>query len=190
VLTKTAQTPASLVFENLAAAHYQIGLPAEEELAVMYVEAVTKAVNRVHCAGVVHMDLYPSNIMFRVIENPTGVPSAAIDIKIIDWDAAHCIDDRFYDTVWTRLSGNDKYRTRLLTAAMEAAAPAIAVKAWDRSLMIVLQWAVDKASWLKRLSVRNKEELDGAFRDCCFAFLQEKEGAIEEAHGLASSKVL
>ena len=192
VLTKTAQTPASLVFENLAAAHYQIGLPAEEELAVAYMEAVTKAVNRIHHAGVVHMDLYPSNIMFRVIENPTGVPSAAIDIKIIDWDAAHCINDRFYEPVRTILSNNDEYRKRLLTcdSVMEAGVPDKAVKAWDNSLMRVLQWAVYKADWLQRLSVRNKEELDGAFRDCCFAFLQEKEGAIEEAHGLASSKVL
>ena len=186
VLTKTAQTPASLVFENLAAAHYQIGLPAEEELAVAYMEAVTKAVNRIHHAGVVHMDLYPSNIMFRVIENPTCVPLAAIDIKIIDWDAAHCINDRFYEPVRTILSNNDEYRKRLLTcdSVMEAGVPDKAVKAWDNSLMRVLQWAVYKADWLQRLSIRNKEKLDGAFRGCCFAFLKEKEGAIEEEHGL------
>jgi serine/threonine protein kinase len=59
-------------------------------------------VDLVHKAGVIHCDLYPSNIMWRRRRLSTvgGNPDELVDIVIIDWDCAHClIEGRFHPKV-------------------------------------------------------------------------------------------
>ncbi len=66
---------------------FAVGVPDHDTGTLeAYCQAIEKAVNVVHTAGVVHLDLYVSNIMHQV-QNGT------IEIKIIDWDAAHLIGE-------------------------------------------------------------------------------------------------
>eukprot|EP00961_Rhodomonas_salina_P225382 3047382-Rhodomonas_salina.1 len=74
-----------LVYPNMILEGFAVGVPHHgTETFEAYLRAVEKAVDAVHAAGVVHLDLYVSNIMHRVQDG-------TIEIKIIDWDAAHLI---------------------------------------------------------------------------------------------------
>lgn len=90
-----------LVFRNLVTEGYCIGAPNRITDAVSfekYKSVYREAVKAVNDAGVVHGDLYLSNVMWR--QN-----NSTIDIKIIDWDTAHCLDEgRFHPHVHTRLA--------------------------------------------------------------------------------------
>jgi len=77
----------ALLFPNLEAQEYKIGLPGDLSTAKKYVVAVREAMLAVHEAGVIHGDLYISNIMWRS-------PSAdAVEVKFIDWDTAFFAQD-------------------------------------------------------------------------------------------------
>jgi len=71
----------ALLFPNLLSSGYQSALPNEIAVACMYVKAVKEAVAAVREAGVVHGDLYISNIMWRV-----AAGGDAVEVKLIDWD--------------------------------------------------------------------------------------------------------
>jgi hypothetical protein len=74
---------------------YRIGCPIRQpdqeqqvlNLFELYREALCEAVAAVHDAGVIHCDLYLSNVMWRQEEG------GAISIKLIDWDASHRIEE-------------------------------------------------------------------------------------------------
>jgi hypothetical protein len=86
-----------IVYRDLTQSGYRIGAPNrlhEEELFQTYLKALKYAIRCIHKAGVIHVDLYLSNVMWLVQED------GSIDIKIIDWDAAHCLDEgRFVPTI-------------------------------------------------------------------------------------------
>lgn len=76
-----------LVFPHLSAEGYTIGLPLLKEDFYSWLDAVQRAVNAMHKAGVVHMDLHPFNIMWRKAKNDT------IDIQLIDFDGSLLKDE-------------------------------------------------------------------------------------------------
>jgi hypothetical protein len=53
-----------------------------------FLEDFLQVLGAVHEAGVVHMDLYVSNVFWRKLQ--TG----GYEFRIIDWDAAMCRNDR------------------------------------------------------------------------------------------------
>jgi serine/threonine protein kinase len=65
---------------------YHIGYHEEENLRLLYFVQLRTAIECIHQAGVVHLDLFPSNIMWKVDEQNDGIV-----LKIIDWDSAHFI---------------------------------------------------------------------------------------------------
>jgi serine/threonine protein kinase len=68
---------------------YRCGTPdriEDEELYQSFVQELKRIIALVHEAGVIHVDLYASNVMWKQ-EN------GKILIKIIDWDAAHCLEE-------------------------------------------------------------------------------------------------
>jgi len=75
------------LFPNLEAQEYKIGLPGDLSTAKKYVVAVREAMLAVHEAGVIHGDLYISNIMWR---SPS---TDAVEVKFIDWDTAFFAQD-------------------------------------------------------------------------------------------------
>eukprot|EP00657_Telonema_sp_P-1_P009829 TRINITY_DN4064_c0_g1_i2.p1 TRINITY_DN4064_c0_g1~~TRINITY_DN4064_c0_g1_i2.p1 ORF type:complete len:293 (-),score=21.57 TRINITY_DN4064_c0_g1_i2:346-1224(-) len=81
-----------LIYRNLKQEGYTMGAPnrnLDPETFDAYSHAVADAVRKIHDAGVIHGDLYVSNIMWRVGSN---CPEA-VDIKIVDWDGSHCCDE-------------------------------------------------------------------------------------------------
>ena len=65
ISTRTPSNNAALVFPNLCIDGYRIGMPESEAECDEVLDAVERALGRVHEAGVVHLDFYPSNIMWR-----------------------------------------------------------------------------------------------------------------------------
>ncbi len=70
----------SLVFDNYS--DYRIGFPSSSEQRKKYYNELADLVSALHASGVVHLDLYPSNIMWKIDENGDN------KIKLIDFDQA------------------------------------------------------------------------------------------------------
>ena len=80
-----------IVYEDLTKLGYQMGTPnrlADEGLYQNFLVSLRLAVGEIHAAGVLHCDLYASNIMWR---SGDGASTSAVSVKIIDWDCAHCL---------------------------------------------------------------------------------------------------
>ena len=81
-----------LIFPNLLSDGFKIGVPSNSKYHIEYISTFRAVVGYIHDAGVLHCDLYPSNIMWRVTAH-NGVL-----IKIIDWDVAHCLSEINFST--------------------------------------------------------------------------------------------
>ena len=79
-----------LIFENLSLDGYRIGTPPRRSDEYdIFVGRLKEAMQCVHETGVIHLDLYASNVMWKKSGDD-------ICIKIIDWDAAHCLSEGKY----------------------------------------------------------------------------------------------
>jgi hypothetical protein len=143
-----------LVFPLLS--NHTIGMPAELSVRDVFLDAVEVAMNAFHDAGVVHMDFYPSNIMWRY-DDQTKI----CDVKIIDWDSVHAIGETLGDNVSTRLS---EVRKQLFLSAVDGQNAVLrACREWDTSLLLVLRHFKEDP----RLQTNDKSALDMAFRSVC-----------------------
>lgn len=75
---------------------FAMGVPGDKDLYDQYLAKLKKAIENIHQSGVIHIDLYPSNILWRVHEG-------TMIIRIVDWDAATLTGDSFTDKMETRL---------------------------------------------------------------------------------------
>lgn len=103
-----------IIFENLHTQGFRIGLPSEAKARVWFFESLQSAIQAIHDAGVVHLDLYPSNIMWRISSD-----SQSVEIKIVDWDAAHTIGEPFTPLVVSRLQTNNRVQGSSNLASVE-----------------------------------------------------------------------
>ncbi len=78
----------SLVFERLGNCYYS-GVPGHELLRQSYFQVLRKAVVAMHGAGLVHLDLFVSNILFTVNADRTAVES----LRIVDLDTVHSVGE-------------------------------------------------------------------------------------------------
>jgi len=69
-----------LIFHNLV--DYNMGVPDTPSQFDKYIAALKAAYKKLHRAGIVHFDGYPSNIMWKAGDNDT------MEIKLIDFDCA------------------------------------------------------------------------------------------------------
>jgi len=90
-----------LVYRNLTLLGFKTGAPNRKthpETFEKYLHALCEAVKAIGTAGVVHGDLYSSNVMYA-IDN-----EGQMKIKIVDWDAAHCLEEgNFVEKVGDKL---------------------------------------------------------------------------------------
>lgn len=159
----------ALIFEKLD--DYRIGLPPDEEARASLLRLIEKAMLGFHECRVVHMDFYPSNIMWR--QRSDG----AFDLKIIDWDAAHLFDEPYSEAVRDRLE--DSKRLALSQEGRDRAHPVVDSVLFD----ILMAYQTDV-----RLQSAQKLELDKTFRELCLTYLKEKTN--EEAQGGAKKQKL
>ena len=74
---------------------YQMGVPSDESDYILFLDELKRVINLVHKAGVVHVDLYPSNIMWKKEDGN-------IIIRIVDWDAATILFEKFPELIVSR----------------------------------------------------------------------------------------
>jgi hypothetical protein len=89
--------PDEIIFHKLRS--YRSGLPHGDEnkhVREAIVTALEAAVQCIHDAGVVHVDLYITNWMWKQIDGE-------ISIKVIDWDSAHAVDEELTESTCDRL---------------------------------------------------------------------------------------
>lgn len=126
-----------LVYEDLAAEGFKIGTPDRV------------AVTHIHEAGVIHCDLYPSNIMWRA-----DAEGESVEIRIIDWDNAHCDDEQVF---------NDKCKAAL-TEHKPTRSATFGVE-HDWKYLNVFDSAINagEEKWWRDLASDDKKTIDTAF---------------------------
>jgi hypothetical protein len=138
-----------IVFPHLSREGYRLGMPAALLQRVALVEAIRVAVRLIHAAGVVHVDLYFSNIMWKIDAEGNML------VKVIDWDTVHAVGEPLIDSIRQRMSAD---RLALLGVSQ---APVLAEPALDSVFLEVLF----KNCHAAELQVDDKQALDTAFRD-------------------------
>ena len=82
----TVVTGIKFVFENMTGKGFKAGLPSTPPLFYAWLEASVEAVQKLHLAGVVHMDLHPFNILHRINGDNK------VEVLLIDFDSAYRTD--------------------------------------------------------------------------------------------------
>jgi serine/threonine protein kinase len=147
-----------IVFPRLGE-EYQIGLPETRGDRVEFFAKLRSAVRAFHEAGVVHLDFYLSNIMWR--KGPDG-----IRIKVIDWDPAHFLEEKLFASARERLDKNYRSSVRDKVMAMDSANLSVGsrdyyrtqMRYFDISVIVALEKCIDDPA----LQARSKAELDKA----------------------------
>jgi hypothetical protein len=140
-----------IIYKDLCREDYRIGCPNrvdQEEMYIKYRDEFIRIMKLVHDAGVIHCDLYLSNVMWRINESDN------IDIVIIDWDCAHClIEGRFYPKVLEAQASHKPTRS------------AVFGRVFDERYIAVLSIELcesDREMWID-LASGEKEKVDDAF---------------------------
>jgi hypothetical protein len=90
VREKQNDVDASLVFIDIRKRGYEIGVPADHRLQQEYINELSRVIETIHQSGFVHLDFYPSNIMWKYDEDKGGM-----SILILDWDSIHEIGQKY-----------------------------------------------------------------------------------------------
>ena len=151
-----------LVFPNLT--DYRIGFPATFELRVVFLSKVKEAAAAFHSQKVVHLDLYPSNIMWKIDPND----SKSVLIKIVDWDSVQFADRRLPDKINLRLEDTSRNRLAKALASRPDRYPHTVTNAdYDDSLIEVMDHFMEDVD----LQSSDKVYLDKSFRNLLEDFL-------------------
>ena len=141
------------IYRNLSLLGYKTGCPnrfEEPEIFKLFLSELNAVVNNMYrIAGVVHGDLYASNIMYKYENNE-------VSIKIVDWDASHCVSEsNFSDLAQSSL---DEYfkNTKVVVKLDEE---------HDRRYVKVFNLDVtdENAEFWRDLASGKKEDMDDAF---------------------------
>lgn len=79
---------------------FAMGVPSDKDLYQKYLKQLGEAIAKIHQAGVIHVDMYPSNILWRFWDNQ-------MVLRIIDWDASTLMGDSFTETMELRLTKDE-----------------------------------------------------------------------------------
>ena len=97
-----SKTPAQeevILYEKLSA-DFTMGVPRDKNLFKTFLEVLEKVISKIHKAGVVHVDLYPSNILWKEKDG-------SIFIRIVDWDVATFVGEDFPSSIKDRLASTE-----------------------------------------------------------------------------------
>ena len=89
-----------IVFPKLDPSRYKMGLPDSPALRSSFLLKLEDAMTEFHKAGVAHIDLYLSNIMWCEEEESA---LEEVRLKIVDWDAAHFTHEQLSTEMQNRL---------------------------------------------------------------------------------------
>lgn len=143
----------ALLFPNLKAAGFRCGLPDKIDLARMYVTALVAALRAIHGAGLIHGDVYISNVMWRLSGD-----GGSVDIKVIDWDTVFFACDgvpKHWAWRWKSRPKWRLYKQRLSQSVRKA----VAVRALDEFMVDTLDYfcSEDEQRWQSWMAAANEE---------------------------------
>jgi serine/threonine protein kinase len=98
-------TEGAIVFNNIMQAGYVMGVPPDQSEYSAFLLALETLMHQIHACGVVHMDLYPSNILWARVDGQ-------IKVRIIDWDAASFMNQPLPRKMQDRLKAKSFYKDR------------------------------------------------------------------------------
>jgi hypothetical protein len=78
---------------------FAMGIPSDESLYKLFLVKLEASIKKIHAKGIIHVDLYPSNILWRSVGDD-------IIIRIVDWDAATLDGDSFTNDMLLRLEND------------------------------------------------------------------------------------
>lgn len=102
---------AAMLFPNLKSAGYRSSLPDTIQHARMYVAAIAAATSAIHAAGLIHGDLYVTNIMWRLCSDGHDVK-----VKVIERDTVFFSGDevpKHWASIWKETQKWRLYKKRL-----------------------------------------------------------------------------
>ncbi len=100
-----SQTKSEKIIEvnNIMHAGYVMGVPPEAEDYKTFLLALETLVHRIHARRVVHMDMYPSNILWAKVDGK-------MKVRIIDWDAASFMNQPLPEKMQNQLKSDQFYK--------------------------------------------------------------------------------
>lgn len=143
----------ALLFPNLKSSGFRCCLPDKIHLARLYTAALFSALRAIHGAGLVHGDVYISNVMWRLSADERNV-----DIKIIDWDTVFFSCDgvpKHWAQRWKDKPKWRLYKQRLTQKVRKA----VAVRALDEFMVDTLDYfcSEDEERWQCWLAAAGEE---------------------------------
>jgi len=147
-----------IVFRDLCLLGYTVGTPnrvSQPDLYEAFKVALRSAMRLIHKAGVIHVDLYASNVMWRK-ESLSADGTEVVSIKVIDWDAAHCIDEHCFSPKIQRMISENVYKGKQVSFGT----------AHDELYLAVYDMALEvqhHEHWID-LASGDKSKLDKAFQ--------------------------
>lgn len=137
---------------------YSIGVPENLNLRDSFITEVRESQIALSKANLVHMDFYPSNIMWMKSDDHS------VKVKLIDFDAVQVKNSRMTEEVRSRLS---IVRTQVYSkyAGLDANTEIVSDK-WDSSLVDVMDKHRDQ------LTSSDKATLDTAFISACHRYVE------------------
>jgi hypothetical protein len=138
-----------IVFDNLVLDGFRIGMPESEVDCNSLLEEIRRVVSTIHESGVVHLDLYPSNIMWRCV-------LGKFQVKIVDWDTIHFVNEPLGEGIISRLKlPNSNPRLMLMNVLQ----PSTAILGFDDVMIQTLDFHRHSPA----LKTSIKHDLDAAF---------------------------
>jgi hypothetical protein len=130
VREKENDEDASLIFLNICKFGYQIGVPVDHHLQQLYINKLSQVIESIHLSGYVHLDLYPSNIMWKYDEHD----GQGMSILVIDWDSIHEIGKQYDSKTQSILERKrGRFKMDVIKASTE----------WDSAHFIVIKNNLD-----------------------------------------------
>ena len=153
-----------LVFHNWTTRGFRIGCPdrtdaGQEPLFKLFKAQLYRVVDMMHAAGVLHCDLYFSNIMWREHEG-------RVEIKLIDFDCSHLLSagNDFAPRVRTRLE--EYFNQRCFRDISDHCRQVVLHPSHDLKFISIVELEVTTANarhW-ESLASNNKAKIDTSFR--------------------------
>jgi serine/threonine protein kinase len=154
-----------LVFHNLLQQGYRMGVPEDAGDYREFLIALEVLVRQVHARGVIHVDLYPSNIMWAKV-------NGVVRIRIVDWDSATFAGQPLSEGMLLRLDARSPYVYRVTSGKASSKSDA-----WNVFLLSKVSAAADRAA----MASRNAGTVNAAYH----SFIDEqimKYGSVNALH--------
>jgi serine/threonine protein kinase len=152
-----------LVFPNLKSLGYTMGIPTDFTIRSLFLQELTVVVLGLHDAQVVHLDLNPANIFWKL--NTEG---DAVEIKLVDLDLSQLTFEPLFDV--NKAEVQEGPRAALQTAYWQIGHSPDDLTVHDLSYLKIIEMHLND----ERLQQTNSETLSANFKQIVSEEMQNK----------------